>query len=223
MGFTEVKAYITAELGLEGNTLPTSDSDAYLVQKLNQAVAIISTDVKPIAYPWTSATAPTGFGTGTTTNGITDITLPQTFAGPIRKVYYDGWDIPMADAFYLEDLGSSGVPSPMDRPVWRVEGRTLRVTECTLSLLKVHAYKNLAFYAVGGGPPATYGGGTNPMASLPERFDLLPAYWALAHWPATPDSAVEMARMQMNLALYDSEMAALKQEINSAQSEEWTW
>lgn len=213
MGFTEVKAYISAELRLEGNPLPTADADAYLIQKLNQAVAIISTEVKPIAWPWTSAAAPTGFGTGTTANGITNITLPRNFSGPIRKVYYDLYDLQMVDQFYLEDA-SIGLPPATNTPSWCVEGRTFRITQCNLALLTVHAYKNLVFYD---------GTSVNPMADLPERFDLLAAYWVLARWPASVDSGVEQQRLAVNRDLFTTEMEALKREINSAQSEEWSW
>lgn len=211
MPWAALRQRVLDELQEENN----SATDAEIAELANEAVDQINEIFRPQYHTFTASD---WTGRTTTSGAVTDILLPTNLIGPLYQVLYDDLPIEQVDApAFEEHTNSLGVT---DDPVWTTQGTTFRTTAPNPALLKIRAQKALAYYADPGGG---YGAGPDPMASLPVTFQMMPAFYILSTFSASPDVPREMARQQRYQGLWEQKLSSLRAALRNLGSEPYTW
>lgn len=216
MQWTALKAYVDAELALEGNAI----TPALLVTLANAGLGMIAMEV----------------GTNHKVYNLADLTasgaeeggylLPASLTGTPQAILLDGAPLEYVPALEFEQY-AEGLAAPW-REVYTVIGNCIKFSATDLSTLKIYAFTGLTplyTYLEVTPPtnPVTYvgapdGATAGPMASLPPQFVNLPAHWALWNFKASSDVPVEVARVSKHKGLWDLLIGQLKQQVKSYKS-----
>jgi len=215
MSWATIRSRVLNTLAQENN----SATDAEIAELANEAIDQLNEIMRPQSYSFTSSD---WTGRTTTADGVTAIRLPTNIIGPLQSVVYDGDLIDQVDPVAFEDyrngLGVTG------DPVYTVVGTTFTTDAPNPALLTIRAQKALPYYADPDGAGAQgYADGPDPMADMPVTFQMLPAFYVLARFSASPDVPREMARQQNYQGLWEQKLQSFRAALNNLGAMPYNW
>jgi hypothetical protein len=192
----------------------TETPDLTLLKTLaNEGLNVISDAVKNVYRSWSNAQ---GGGLTIVTNTVQ---LP-TDMSKLTAVYWDGNEIYSADEAGLDNASDDWRTRTGDPAAFVRTGRSILLD----SIPQGTVTGKLVIWGYGTLPQfdATQGA-ENPLLSFPATQQMAPLYYALANYPADPQSALSSGRKAQYIAKWDRSFAACVEAMNTLKREPFTF